>query len=252
MSFLGIKDIDVIILSYIEDEYFIYKLSLVNSYLKSLYEDNNLWLLKINQLYPSLKIIERIDDMRETYSYLKIYMKEGEYGFIINGIRSFLIYSIERNYLSMISWGFDYINFWKETHILCDFVKFLINNKNINLIDYIIETYGISEEKLIEQHKQCLYEQYNTYIFKNMPYEEYMEKYNVISYLSKNDKCILCHKNVESDNIYILEYVEKYGIINNLNTNIITKIYPDKRDIKTYYKRGKYHLVYWCELRGLI
>jgi len=57
MALTKIKEIDIIILSYIDDEYLLYEICKRNKYLKLLYEDNKLWLLKLTYDFKYLFLL---------------------------------------------------------------------------------------------------------------------------------------------------------------------------------------------------
>jgi len=145
MSFLGIKDIDII-----------YKICKINSYLTSLYEDNSLWLLRISRIYVDLHILERVKDAREVYFDIRTFTKnpytkdDGSqyYLQIADNIDELLEYSIKSNYLSILEWIISTLNNKEYLNILFKIVSKAIHYNNLVIIKYIIENYGVSEEEL--------------------------------------------------------------------------------------------------------
>lgn len=231
--FIGIKEIDLIILSYIDDDYFLYKLCRLNSYLETLYESNDLWILKINHLFTNLVITQS--------EVKKLYFDINKLHF--DGHDKLCEYAIKNRYNNILDWIFKYHKdeFKNEDIIIHDIICAACKSGNLDIIKYFIETFGVSEQEIV---LEC-------------PYDR------VFYFTSKNGKCAgvyydpFIHSGFWSATVNghtkILDYFEKYGITYNTETHTKQKIYPlpDNNMIDEAYKNGHYNVVNWYEQRGL-
>lgn len=284
---IGIKEIDVLILSYIEDTYFIYKLSKINLYLKSLYEDNNLWKIKIEQLCPDLKLVDKINNMKTLYFDVKGFIQDNlpsDYKYYHDDRSSrfmrFLEYTIKHNYLNIMDWIIEHHDYVMDFSIIQESITKACEYGNVHVIEYIIEKYGILEDDLkrnqIKRMKDLhlfyseesldldwsdITQRYDTvqefHSQESLDWQDIISKYkigtqHVVSYLLKNNKCIETDYEINSNNIEILKYFEEYGIVRNMNNNKVKRIYPSEDFIKECFEKGIYEVVEWCESRHLI
>jgi len=237
-----IREIDILILSYIDDDYLLYKICKLNNYLMSLYNDNSLWMLKINNicmdLHMDLHILEQINDKLyfDIKKFINVdYDKDNKhyYDNLSNNTENFLNYAIKNNLVSVLDWIIKYKGSCLEYNPTDIMISIACEHGNITIIDYVIEKFGVPEIEILDKYKNW-----------SVEYK--------IEYLHKNNKCIQFNWDIKFTNIEILEYFEEFGVCVDLLTNTTSKIYPDRESIEHYLEENKYDIVYWCETRGLL
>lgn len=244
MVLTNIKEIDLVILLYIDNDYQLYQLSKVSKYLEKLYENHKLWSLKIARSFEGLSIIS--SETKKIYFNINQYnIKIGmHYDEIRINLSKLITYSRKNNIFSILDWLFDYFRSWfdKDDIIGRYTIEEACENNNIDLLEYAIEKFGTSEEEIIK--KGSLYCDH-------------------IGYIKLRDKCLdvnhtfysggaKCLYNATiNNNIKILNYIEKHGIIYNVSAQNKTILYPCCKSIDIACQRGHFETVTWCKKRYL-
>lgn len=217
-------DIDCMILSYMDDDYNLYKLCKLNSYLKGVYEDNNLWILKINDIFENL-VIPKVNNVKKLYFDIKN-----------TGIEELYKYAIKNNYSSILDWVIKYHGntFGNNNKIMIhDFVTIACRYGNLDIIKYIVDTFGCSEENILSRN----------------------ESFRLYYIISKNKKCVeistayTVHNILIYGHIHILKYLDEYGVKYYYQEKIKTKIEPNYESVKKALENGHFESVDWVTSR---
>lgn len=230
---IHIPEIDCIILSYIEDDYYLYKLCKLNSYLTSLYENNNLWILKIELLFENL-VISQLNAKKIYFdiSFLSLrgYAKE-----------RLCKYAIKNNYVDILDWIFKYHkDKIKDEKLINKLFYSSCESGNLRGLIYVIDTFGIPEDELLSKSE------------------------NNISYItSDNNKCGgICNPSdthdgliyaIENGHVDIIEYFEKYGMhyIHNTKMKMFPLVNTRNIGLDYSYQKGHYDVINWFDQRGI-
>jgi len=215
--------------------------------IKLLYEDNKLWLLKLTYDFKYLCM-----ESMESFNVKKIYFDINQYKItytmnhddIINNLAELTKYTRKYNIFPILDWLWDYFENWfQNIDILAMItIETACKNNNLDLLKYIINKFGISEEIIINESKT-----WET----NIGYIKFNDKCVNIQYdyYSMTAKCL--HLATINNNIEILDFFEKNGSLYNTTTQIKTPLYPYIKSINIACKRGHFELMTWCRNRGL-
>ncbi len=217
MTLTNIIEIDIIILSYIDD-YQLYKISKLNKYLKQLYENKALWVLKIGKVFNDLVITEQ--NAKIIYFNINQYhLNHIHYDKMIKNLSALVIYGRNNNIFSLLDWLWDYYGNWFDNVVGRLTVEHACETNNINLLEYAIDKFG--SEDVIKRHG---------YINAN--------KCLKVADYSDEPQCV---KNaIINGHIKILNYLKKH-----------LTFYPSRESIDIACQRGHFETVAWCEKRGL-
>ena len=222
MTLTNIIEIDIIILSYIDD-YQLYKISRLNNYLKQLYENKALWTLKIGKLFDDLVITE--PNPKTIYFNINQYhLNHIRYDKMRNNLSVLVIYGRNNNIFSLLDWVWDYYGNWFDNVVGRFTVEHACETNNINLLEYAIDKFGSSEEDMIKRH--------------SLGYIKANKCLDVVNYLNEPQ----CLKNATiNGHVKILNYLEKH----------LKPFYISRESIDIACQRGHFETVAWYEKRGL-
>jgi len=237
MALTNIQEIDIIILFYIDDDYQLYEISKVNKYLQALYENSKLWSLKINRSFEGLLI--ESSDVKKIYFNINQYsLKKGlHHDDIRSNLGSLVKYARKNSIFPLLDLLWDYYRGWfSDDYLLGRFtIENACKNNNLDLLEYTVDKFGTSEEKIIENG--------------TVGYIKIKDKCLDVDYGWNGAKCL--HNATINNRIKISNYIEKHGIIYDSKNQSKTPLYPHRESIEIACKRGHFETVTWCKNRGL-
>lgn len=238
MALTNIPEIDILILFYIDDDYQLYEISKMNKYLQSLYENDKLWSLKINQSFEELSIISNSKNIYFNINQYKL--EQGlHYDGILKNLGSLVKYASNNNVFPLLDWVWDYYRGWfDQDHVLGRLnVEKACKKNNLDLLKYTVDKFGVSEEKIIKED------------YTSLGYIKIKDKCLDIDYFWGSAKCL--HYATINNHIKILNYFEEHGIVFDSLNQIKTPLYPNSESIEIACKRGHFETVMWCKNGGL-